>query len=101
LIFYNPGNEKLQPTWLSYSQLLADAIEKASLLLHLLDNKSSAIFLLHLDSQREHMVWFWAATLAGQIQAISTPFVNDTTQRRKHLNQTHCSTALSCSRAND
>lgn len=85
LVFYNPVDGKLQPTWLSYSQLLADAIEKASLLLPLLGTKSSTIFLLHFNSQRENIVWFWAATLAGQTPVISTPFVNDTTQRRKHL----------------
>lgn len=94
LTFYNPVNGKLQSTWVSYSQLLADSITKASLLQHLPGIKPSAILLLHFDSQSETISWFWAATLAGLIPAISTPFVNDTTQRKKHLR--HLRALLNC-----
>ncbi|KAI6784037.1 uncharacterized protein J7T54_004583 [Emericellopsis cladophorae] len=89
LTFYDLVNGELQSAWVSYSQLLADTIENASLLLHHPAIASSAILLLHFDSQRENIIWFWAATFAGHTPAISTPFVNDTTQRRKHLCHLH------------
>lgn len=45
--------------------------------------------LLHFDQHSDNLDWFWATTLAGYLPAISTPFVNDHDQRRKHLTHLH------------
>lgn len=41
--------------------------------------------LVHFDRHCGHFDWFWAVTITGLTPAISTPFVSDTGQRRKHL----------------
>jgi acyl-CoA synthetase (AMP-forming)/AMP-acid ligase II/thioesterase domain-containing protein len=79
------GNCKTEGIEISYCQLLARATEKARLLQEMNDVSPSTIFLLHFSSHLENIEWFWAATLAGFVPAISTPFVNDLAQRRKHL----------------
>ena len=41
--------------------------------------------LIHFDQHLESLEWFWAVVVAGYVPAVSTPFVNDLDQRRKHL----------------
>ena len=83
MTFYSLNNsEGIQ---ISYSLLLDSAKEKAKLLHGMGEISPSMIFLLHFNSHLENIEWFWAATLAGSLLAISTPFANDLTQRRKHL----------------
>lgn len=85
LTFYTSGNKGLEPCHVSYAELLEDAAQKTHLLRAIDGMSASRILLLHFDSQRETIAWFWAATLAGILPAISTPFVHDTAQRKKHL----------------
>lgn len=92
LTFYTPGNEDLKPYHISYAHLQEDAAQKARLLTGIDGLSTSSILLLHFDSQQESIVWFWAATLAGFLPAISTPFVHDMGQRKKHLH--HLQTLL-------
>lgn len=92
LTFYTPGNEDLKPYHISYADLQENAAQKARLLRGIDGLSASSILLLHFDSQQETIVWFWAATLAGFLPAISTPFVHDMGQRKKHLH--HLQTLL-------
>ncbi|KAI9157872.1 Microperfuranone synthase [Paramyrothecium foliicola] len=86
LIFYEPNEYgDLEPVSLTYSELLADAEHKSRLLHGVECVDPSSILLLHFSSQRETIQWFWAATLAGLLPAISTPLVHDATRRNKHL----------------
>lgn len=85
LTFGTSGNEQ----FVSYSELLDDAVDKARLLGHINGLSPLSVVLLHFDSQRETIQWFWATTIAGYLPAISTPFVHDATQRRKHLHHLH------------
>jgi acyl-CoA synthetase (AMP-forming)/AMP-acid ligase II/acyl carrier protein len=85
LVFYTPGTVPPAPLRLSYAQLLGEAKEKSRLLYSINGISHNSIVLLHFDSQRESIVWFWACTLAGFLPAISTPFVADGVQRKKHL----------------
>lgn len=86
LLFYSQGKEDvLESSYFSYADLIQDAKHKARLIAGIAGLTSSSILLLHFDNQYDTIQWFWAATLAGVLPAISTPFVNDTTQRKKHL----------------
>lgn len=86
LVFYEADDdETLQVTGVSYAEIYADAKRKAFQLLEIPGITSDSVLLLHFNSQRETIVWFWAATLAGFLPALSTPLVHDQAQRRKHL----------------
>jgi acyl-CoA synthetase (AMP-forming)/AMP-acid ligase II len=89
LVFHSVENEELKSARVSYSELLEDAGEKARMIGRIEGLSPASILLLHFDTQRETIQWFWAATLAGYLPAISTPFVNDTAQRKKHLLHLH------------
>ena len=89
LIFYSREDDVLTSTRISYAELLADAGEKARLIGQITGLSSESIILLHFDTQREVIEWFWAATLAGYLPAISTPFVDDTARRKAHLLHLH------------
>ncbi|KAI5458582.1 putative NRPS-like enzyme [Mariannaea sp. PMI_226] len=82
LTYYTPDTT---PRQLSYAQLLTDATEKSRLLHNINGITQNSIVLLHFDSQQENILWFWACTLGGFLPAISTPFVADAVQRKKHL----------------
>ncbi|KAL2869889.1 non-ribosomal peptide synthetase [Aspergillus lucknowensis] len=84
LIFYSRENDMLASTRVSSSELLADAGEKARVIGRIPGLSSDSILLLQFDTQREVIEWFWAATLAGYLPAISTSFVDDTTRRKTH-----------------
>ncbi|EED20740.1 NRPS-like enzyme, putative [Talaromyces stipitatus ATCC 10500] len=92
LRFYKPVEDLLESMYVSYSDLLEDATEKARLLRAIEGLTPSTILLIHFDSQHEAILWFWAATIAGFLPAMSAPLVNDAAQRKKHLN--HLQTLL-------
>ncbi|TVY84048.1 Microperfuranone synthase [Lachnellula suecica] len=85
LIYYTTGTVTQAPFRLSYAQLLGEAKEKLRLLYNISGISQKSIVLLHFDSQRENIAWFWACTLGGFLPAISTPLVADAVQRKKHL----------------
>ncbi|TDZ47412.1 Microperfuranone synthase [Colletotrichum trifolii] len=90
LVFYSEENGQLTPASMSYADLLAEASGKARLLSACIESRSpDQILLLHFNTQRDNIVWFWAATLAGYLPALSLPLVNDATQRKKHLLHLH------------
>ncbi|KUL85383.1 hypothetical protein ZTR_06996 [Talaromyces verruculosus] len=92
LTFYKPGQVGLEATYVSYFDLLDDATQKARSLSTIEGLTPSTILLLHFDNQHDTVQWFWAATLAGILPAISTPLVNNLTQRKKHIE--HLNTLL-------
>ncbi|KAF9889636.1 hypothetical protein FE257_007144 [Aspergillus nanangensis] len=87
--FYIDGKEGPQVHRESYTDLREDAMDKASLLSTIPGISTTSVILLHFDTQREIIQWFWAATLLGLLPAISTPFVQDKTWRKKHLLHLH------------
>lgn len=90
LVFYSDEDGVPKSSTMSYRELLADARDKASLIRRRMKTQSpEKVVLLHFDSHRDNILWFWAATIAGQLPAISLPLVNDTTQRKKHLTHLH------------
>ena len=88
IITYTP-NADFKCSRITYRQLSDIAGEKARLLQHVSDIDASSIVLLHFDNHSDSIIWFWAATLAGYLPAISTPLVSDQTQRKNHLSHLH------------
>ncbi|KAL4905544.1 hypothetical protein BDW74DRAFT_167743 [Aspergillus multicolor] len=82
LIFYTPGGEPVEVT---YVELYRDAAEKASLLRGIPELSTWSIVLLHFDTQRGAITWFWAVTLAGLIPCMSTPLPHNEAKREKHI----------------
>ena len=85
LIFYGSGVVTEAPHRISYAELLREATEKSRLLRSIDGISQSSIVLLHFENQYENILWFWACTIGGFLPAISTPFVADAVQRKKHL----------------
>ena len=92
VIYYTSGSSPRASLRLSYAELLTQAKRNSRALCGISGISRSSVILLHFDSQIENIVWFWACTIGGFLPAISTPFVADMTQRRKHL--THLQTLL-------
>ncbi|KAI9740209.1 MAG: putative NRPS-like protein biosynthetic cluster [Cirrosporium novae-zelandiae] len=70
---------------ISYNDLFFQAQRDAALINHLEEFRPEPTVLLHFDSQLDNIRWFWAMITAGLVPAMSTPLVNDTNQRTKHL----------------
>lgn len=70
---------------MTYRELLHRANAKAQLINNIDGLSSGSVVLLHFDEHGDNIEWFWAVVFAGYIPAISTPFVNDIEQRKKHL----------------
>ncbi len=69
----------------TYRELLHKVRAKAQSINTIDGLSSGSVVLLHFDEHGDNIEWFWAVVIAGYIPAISTPFVNDIDQRRKHL----------------
>ncbi|KXH27283.1 hypothetical protein CSIM01_02567 [Colletotrichum simmondsii] len=90
LYFYTEIVAEPGPSTLSYRELLAEARDKARLISHSIQAQSpEPVLLIHFDSQRDSIVWFWAATLAGFLPCMSLPLVNNIGHRKKHLHHLH------------
>ncbi len=82
---YPPGTGFKAGKYTSYEELFLRAQEKAKLI-HQIDGiTADSNLLLHFDQHSDSLEWFWAVVVAGYLPTISTPFVNDTEQRKKHL----------------
>lgn len=92
LSFYNADPAESTPSSISYADLFKDATIKARALTNLPQLTPHSVILLHFTTQQEIVEWLWASILAGYLPAISTPFVNDEAQRKKHLR--HLNTLL-------
>lgn len=84
LSVYPPGDTET-PSELAYHDLFVSAKHKARLLHGFTAAADRPIVLLHFDNHLETIEWLWATIVAGFLPAISTPFVNDLGQRKKHL----------------
>ena len=83
---YAPGNAPSKCDRTTYYDFLQKALINAQSIRHIKGISKDSIVLLHFDRHSDHLDWFWAVTIAGFTPAISTPFVNDLDQRKKHLN---------------
>ena len=88
LLIYPPGDVET-PRHLAYNELFVSAKHKARLLNELAAVADKHIVLLHFDNHKDNIEWLWATVVAGFLPAISTPFVNDQIQRKKHLLHLH------------
>ncbi|MCJ1375156.1 hypothetical protein MMC20_006390 [Loxospora ochrophaea] len=70
---------------ITYSELLYRVNIKAQLINSIEGLLRRSVVLLHFDEHIDNIEWFWAVVWAGCIPAISTPFVNDINQRKRHL----------------
>ena len=82
---YAPGNALSRYDRTTYHDFLQKARIRAETVRHIKGISKDSVVLLHFDKHSDHFDWFWAVTIAGFIPAISTPFVNDLDQRKKHL----------------
>lgn len=82
---YAPGNTPSRCDCTTYHDFLQNSRIKAQSVRLIEGISKDSIVLLHFDRHSDHFDWFWAVTIAGFTPAISTPFVNDLDQRRKHL----------------
>ena len=82
---YAPGKAPSECHRTTYHDILNKARINAQTIRHIRGMSNDSIVLLHFDRHSDHFDWFWAVAMAGYTPAISTPFVNDPDQRRKHL----------------
>lgn len=82
---YAPRTAPTKCSRTSYHDFLQDARTGAKSIRNIPGLSKDSIILLHFDDHSNNFYWFWAVTLAGYIPAVSTPFVNDPDQRKKHL----------------
>lgn len=85
MTFYSPGNVTEVSKRLTYNDLLRLARGNALLIRQMPHITSRTKFLLHFDNHLDGIEFFWSIVVAGLVPAISTPFTNDTEQRKKHL----------------
>ncbi|KAI9819462.1 MAG: putative NRPS-like protein biosynthetic cluster [Pycnora praestabilis] len=90
ITLYPPGSKTSHHT--TYKEVFEQAQARAHLIHQLKGISDNSVILLHFDQHKENIEWFWAVTLAGYLPTISTPFVNDPEQRKKHLS--HLQTVL-------
>jgi len=79
-------------TSISYRDLFDVASQNRAFVEETAGGRRDAVFLLHLDSHVDGIIWFWSVVVAGYTPALSPPFVNNSEQHRKHL--THLKTLL-------
>ena len=81
-----PPDAKGSATRLTYEKLLETAQTDAKKLSQIEGVTSDSILLLHFDKHADNIRWFWAATAAGLVPAMSPPFTADLERRKRHLN---------------
>ncbi|KAI0544191.1 hypothetical protein F4679DRAFT_591735 [Xylaria curta] len=82
-------DSKALPERLTYSQLLKKACIASQQVKAIPGICPNTIVLLHLDNHRDNVSWLWAVVTSGFVPAMSSPFTNDLTQRKKHLLHLH------------
>lgn len=82
---YPPGQANKVGRQVSYADVLRRAQSNTRLLHSIEDIFPNSVILLHFNNHLDSIEWFWTATIAGYLPAISPPFVNDLEQRKKHL----------------
>ncbi|GES59774.1 acetyl-CoA synthetase-like protein [Aspergillus terreus] len=84
VVVYDLGSTK-DPKSYSYQDLLRVAIKASVALRKTSDLHPGSVILLHFDNHWDNIVWFWAASFAGCLPAISASFSNDASQRAAHI----------------
>lgn len=84
VVVYGMGNTKAFKSY-SYQDLLRVAIKASVALRKTSDLHPGSVILLHFDNHWDNIVWFWAASFAGCLPAISASFSNDASQRTAHI----------------
>ena len=79
------GGERLEPAYLSYSDLRTLAMRKADFLRRYQEPVSSKIVLIHFQSHLDNITWFWASIIAKYVPVLSTPLVNTIEGRVSHF----------------
>ena len=87
IFFYAKGKEPA--AYVTYNEFRKEAVIKANQLRSYGELSSGSIVLIHFQTHRENMTWFWAALLAGCVPAMSTPLVNHSEGRAAHLAHLH------------
>lgn len=82
---YSPRSAPTTCNRTTYNEFIQKAHSNAQSIRNIPGISEDCIILLHFDNHSDNYDWFWAVTLAGYTPAISTPFVNDPDQRKKHL----------------
>ncbi|KAK7180424.1 nonribosomal peptide synthetase [Paraphaeosphaeria sporulosa] len=82
------GADTNHPERLSYRELRDEATVNANALKHH-GVCAGQITLVHFQSHRENMIWFWASILASCVPALSTPLVNNHEGRLSHFSHLH------------
>ena len=82
---YPPRTAPTKCNHATYREFLQNALANAQSIRNISGLSKDGIIMLHFDNHTDNFDWFWAVTLAGYTPAVSTPFVNDPDQRKKHL----------------
>lgn len=85
ILVYSPGNIQSDASRLPYRDLFRQARTNSTLLHRNLGIKPQSNVVLHFKTHLENIVWFWSVVVAGYVPVISTPFANDTEQRKRHI----------------
>ena len=85
VLIYAPGNIQSEPSRLSYRDLFRQAQTNSILLRRIPGIQPQSNVILHFNTHLDNIVWFWSVVVAGYVPVISTPFANDTEQRKRHI----------------
>lgn len=75
------------PHTLTYASLYNQTLLRSQKLLHLYQDQlaTNPVVLLHLSTQHDSIIWFWAIVAARGIPCMSTAFSKDVEQRERHI----------------
>lgn len=84
-IEFHHVNPETPSTVITTSQLWQRAQHNAKFLHSLPNIRDDSIILIHFDDYQQNVIWLWATIVAGYLPAMSPAFVNDESQRLRHL----------------
>ncbi|PGH27376.1 hypothetical protein AJ80_00854 [Polytolypa hystricis UAMH7299] len=70
---------------LTTRQLWYHAQENAQLLHNVPGITKDSVVLIHFDNHEQNLTWMWSAIVGGYLPAMSPSFVNDLSQRQRHI----------------
>ncbi|PYH69256.1 non-ribosomal peptide synthetase [Aspergillus vadensis CBS 113365] len=82
-VFYSVGKD--QPETILYPEFWRLVKRNAQTLVEQKIAVPDRILLVHFDTHKENIIWFWSAIAAGSIPAVSTPLAVDPVARERHL----------------
>ncbi|ROT39596.1 acetyl-CoA synthetase-like protein [Sodiomyces alkalinus F11] len=84
ILVYPPGNTS-SPIAVEYANLYSQARALVPLLQSLDGFQRRCPVLIHLDNHWDTLLWFWAVLLSNSLPVLSSPFSQDESLRRKHI----------------